>query len=104
MTKMLAKPNVNLLSKVAIRMVWVTVLHAISRKLPPRKDFVHSRLQTTGKTANVFDEKASVGVEVISFNAEVESEFEGVFATMAQRQAGGLLVGADPFFNSRRAR
>jgi putative ABC transport system substrate-binding protein len=44
-----------------------------------------------------------VGVEVITFSANAESEFEGLFATMAQRQAGALLVGADPFFNSRRA-
>jgi putative ABC transport system substrate-binding protein len=44
------------------------------------------------------------GVELVILNASAESEFEGVFATMAQRKAGGLLVGADPYFNSRRAR
>jgi putative ABC transport system substrate-binding protein len=44
-----------------------------------------------------------VGVEVITFSANAEGEFEGLFATIAQRQAGALLVGADPFFNSRRA-
>ena len=45
-----------------------------------------------------------MGVEVIAFNAKAEDEFEGIFATMAQRQMGALLVSADPFFNSRRAR
>jgi putative tryptophan/tyrosine transport system substrate-binding protein len=45
-----------------------------------------------------------VGVEVIMFNARTDAEFDGVFATMAQQQATGLVVGADPFFNSRRAR
>jgi putative tryptophan/tyrosine transport system substrate-binding protein len=44
------------------------------------------------------------GVELVILNASTESEFEGVFATMAQRKAGGLLVGADPYFDSRRAR
>ena len=44
-----------------------------------------------------------VGVDVITFNATAEAEFEGVFTRMAQRQADALLVGADPFFNSRRA-
>jgi putative tryptophan/tyrosine transport system substrate-binding protein len=45
-----------------------------------------------------------VGVELVILDASTEGEFEGVFATMAERKAGGLLVGSDPFFNSRRAR
>jgi putative tryptophan/tyrosine transport system substrate-binding protein len=45
-----------------------------------------------------------LGVEVVTFTANTESEFDGVFVAMAQRQAAALLVGADPFFNSRRAR
>jgi putative ABC transport system substrate-binding protein len=45
-----------------------------------------------------------IGIEVLTFSANTESEFEGIFATMAQRQAGGLVVAADPFFNSRRTR
>jgi putative ABC transport system substrate-binding protein len=44
-----------------------------------------------------------IGIDIITFSASTEDEFEGVFATMAQQRAGGLLVGADPFFNSRRA-
>jgi putative ABC transport system substrate-binding protein len=44
-----------------------------------------------------------MGVEVITFNVKAEEEFEGIFATLAQRQAGALLVAGDPFFNSRRA-
>jgi len=43
-----------------------------------------------------------IGVEVITLNANTEGEFEGIFETMAQRRAGGLVVAADPFFNSRR--
>ncbi len=45
-----------------------------------------------------------LGVELIILNASAESEFEGVFATMVGRKAGGLLVGSDPFFNSHRVR
>jgi len=44
-----------------------------------------------------------LGVEVITFNANAEDEFEGIFATMAQRQVEALLVGGEPLFNSRRA-
>jgi ABC-type uncharacterized transport system substrate-binding protein len=45
-----------------------------------------------------------LGIELVVLNASAESEFDGVFATMAQRQAGAMVVTADPFFNSRRAR
>ena len=53
---------------------------------------------------DVRDAAPRLGIEVIPFNASAESEFEGVFAAIIQRQATALLVGADPFFNSRRAR
>ena len=46
----------------------------------------------------------SLGVELVILNASDESEFERVFATMAQQQADALLVGANPYFFSRRAR
>ncbi len=45
-----------------------------------------------------------IGVELAILNASAEGEFEGAFAMMAERKAGGLLVGSDPFFNSRRSR
>jgi putative ABC transport system substrate-binding protein len=53
---------------------------------------------------DVRDAAPRVGVQIIIFSTKAEDDFEGIFATMAQRQAGGLLVGADPYFNSRRAR
>jgi putative ABC transport system substrate-binding protein len=39
-------------------------------------------------------------IEVMS--ASDEHEIDTAFATLAQRKIGGLLVGADPFFNNRR--
>jgi putative ABC transport system substrate-binding protein len=53
---------------------------------------------------DVRDSAPRIGVEVITFAASTEGEFDDVFATIAQRKAGALMVGADPFFNSRRAR
>jgi putative ABC transport system substrate-binding protein len=53
---------------------------------------------------DVREAAARVDVELVILNASAEGEFEGVFATMQERKAGGLLVGSDPFFNSRRAR
>jgi putative ABC transport system substrate-binding protein len=52
---------------------------------------------------DVRDAAPRIGVELIILKASTEAEFDGVFATMAERKADGLLVGADPFFNNHRA-
>jgi putative ABC transport system substrate-binding protein len=42
------------------------------------------------------------GVQLRILKASTESEIDAAFATLLQLHAGGLLVGADPFFGSRR--
>ena len=42
------------------------------------------------------------GVRLNILKAAAENEFETVFASLVEPQAGALLVGSDPFFNSRR--
>ena len=42
------------------------------------------------------------GVQLHILKAGTESEIDAAFATLVQLQAGALVVGADPFFNSRR--
>ncbi len=42
------------------------------------------------------------GVQLPVLKASTESEIEAAFATLVQLQAGALVVGADPFFTSRR--
>ena len=42
------------------------------------------------------------GVQLTVVKAGTESEVDAAFASLVQRQAGALLVGADPFFLSRR--
>ena len=46
----------------------------------------------------------AVGKEVVIFNASSETEIETAFAKIVQARPGALLVGSDPFFNSRRDR
>src|SRR3954451_22940249 len=41
-------------------------------------------------------------VQLLVLNASTEGEIDAAFATLRQRQAGGLLVGADPFLSRRR--
>jgi putative ABC transport system substrate-binding protein len=44
----------------------------------------------------------AVGKMVVIFNAGSESEINAAFANIVQARPGALLVGSDPFFNSRR--
>jgi putative ABC transport system substrate-binding protein len=44
----------------------------------------------------------AIGRPVLVLMATNETELDAVFATILQRRAGAVLVGVDPFFNSRR--
>jgi ABC-type uncharacterized transport system substrate-binding protein len=46
----------------------------------------------------------SLGQQIEVVRAGTENEFDAAFAAMARSHAGALLVGTDPFFNSRRDR
>jgi putative ABC transport system substrate-binding protein len=47
---------------------------------------------------------ARLSVELVELQANNEREFDGVFKTLAERRASGLLVASSPFFNSWRER
>ena len=42
------------------------------------------------------------GLQLHTLNASTDAEFETAFASLVPLQVGGLVVGTDPFFNSRR--
>jgi putative ABC transport system substrate-binding protein len=42
-----------------------------------------------------------LGQQILILNASSTSEIDAAFATMRERRAGALLIGADPFFSSR---
>jgi putative ABC transport system substrate-binding protein len=55
--------------------------------------------------ANMRESEAAareIGKELAIFNASTDAEIETAFANIVQARSGALLVGADPFFNSRR--
>jgi ABC-type uncharacterized transport system substrate-binding protein len=55
--------------------------------------------------ANVRESEAAaraMGKQVVIFNASSDAEIETAFVNIVQALPGALLVGADPFFNSRR--
>jgi ABC-type uncharacterized transport system substrate-binding protein len=45
---------------------------------------------------------SQLGVRLVLLNAPTESEFEPAFATFVRERTRAVMVGADPFFNSRR--
>jgi putative tryptophan/tyrosine transport system substrate-binding protein len=54
------------------------------------------------QTRDVQEAARAKGVQLSILKASTESEIDTTFASLVQLQAGALLVGADPFFNSRR--
>ena len=51
---------------------------------------------------NVQEAARAKGLQLPILNAGNEGEIDAAFAPLARLQAGGLVVGSDPFFNSRR--
>jgi putative ABC transport system substrate-binding protein len=45
---------------------------------------------------------AALGLELLVLNAKAPGEIDAAFATLIQRQAGGLITISEPFLNSRR--
>lgn len=64
----------------------------------PTNAALHFQLDDVRKAA------PRLGIELLVLYASTDSEIEDVFAGMTEQKVEGLLVGADPFFNIRRAR
>jgi putative ABC transport system substrate-binding protein len=54
------------------------------------------------EAAEMEDAVRALGHKLSVFKASSEGEIEATFATLAQQRPDALIVGADPFFNSRR--
>ena len=57
-----------------------------------------------GTEEKVRDAAAALGLRVQVAHAGAEGEFDAAFATLAGSRVGALLVGNDPFFNSKRGK
>jgi putative ABC transport system substrate-binding protein len=57
---------------------------------------------TEFKTKDALAAAESVGQKLLVVQARTDSELEAAFATLVQQRAGALVVGAEPFFSSRR--
>jgi putative tryptophan/tyrosine transport system substrate-binding protein len=64
---------------------------------------VNPNYPATEHTVPAVQEAAQAkGLQLHILKASTESEIDAAFAALVQRQAGALVVSADPFFNSRR--
>jgi putative ABC transport system substrate-binding protein len=62
----------------------------------PNSTITESTIRDVEKAAH------AKGVQLLVLKASTENEIEAAFATLLQRQARALVVGADPFFGNRR--
>ena len=70
-----------------------TVIAALVNPNDPNRAKVNAReLQSAAST---------LGLQLHIFNASNDRDFDSVFADMVQLRVGGLVIGGDPFFNSR---
>jgi len=59
---------------------------------PTRAETILNELQTAAHT---------LGLQLHVLNASTDRDFDTVFASLSQLHAGGLVIGGEPFFNSR---
>jgi putative tryptophan/tyrosine transport system substrate-binding protein len=75
------------------------------QQLLPRATSVATLINPTNPNAETLSKDLqaagrSLNLQVQVLHASAEADFEPVFATLKQRQAAGLVIGTDPFFNS----
>jgi putative tryptophan/tyrosine transport system substrate-binding protein len=64
--------------------------------------FVNPKLPESPRMRSDAQEAArALGRQLLVLDASTASEIDAAFATMRERRAGALLIGADPFFSSR---
>jgi putative tryptophan/tyrosine transport system substrate-binding protein len=77
------------------------------RELAPKADTVGVLINPNYPAAKsqadeVREAAGRLGVRPVMLSASTEGDIDAAFASLVQRGAGALLVGTDPFFNSRR--
>jgi putative tryptophan/tyrosine transport system substrate-binding protein len=103
----LARPGSNLTGVSLLSIELVPKRFELVSKLVPRAGVIALLVNANSSGAermmrDVQEAARAKGVQLHVLRAGTESEIDAAFATLVQVQAGALVVGADPFFNSRR--
>jgi putative tryptophan/tyrosine transport system substrate-binding protein len=81
------------------------LLHEMVPKATTLAALVHSNYSAAdSQVRDTHDAAARLDIRLVVLTANSDSDFDAVFATLAQQRAGGLLVCASPFFYSRHER
>jgi len=77
------------------------------RELVPRMELIALLVNATSpvaplQTSRMEDAAQKVGVKLKTFQATGQGDLEAAFASLVQQRPDGLVVAADPFFNTRR--
>ncbi len=81
------------------------LLHELVPKATTLAALVHaSYSQADSQGRDMREAAARLGIQLVVLTVNSESDFDRVFATVAERRAGGLLVCASPFLYSRHER
>jgi putative tryptophan/tyrosine transport system substrate-binding protein len=81
------------------------LLHQMVPKATTLAAMVHANYAgADSQMRDVRDAAARLGIQLVVLTANSESDFDAVFATLAQQRASGLLVCASPFFYSQHER
>jgi putative tryptophan/tyrosine transport system substrate-binding protein len=59
------------------------------------------RARATAISENMQAAARTIGLQLQVLNASTDSDIDTVFGNLAQQQTGALIIGGDPFFNSR---
>jgi putative tryptophan/tyrosine transport system substrate-binding protein len=79
------------------------LMHELAPKTSAIAILVNPNNPNTESTAKIVKEAAdALGRSLVVATASTDREIESAYASVVERRAGGLIVAADPFFNSRR--
>jgi ABC-type uncharacterized transport system substrate-binding protein len=102
----LARPGGNLTGFAIMAIeVWPKRLEFLSELIPRTKAIgllVNPRTVSNRHIQEVQEAARAKRLQLHILNAGTDAELETAFASLVQLQVGGLVVGTDPFFNSRR--
>jgi putative ABC transport system substrate-binding protein len=103
----LARPGGNLTGVSSMSVELMAKLFELLSELAPQARVMGLLVYSSSPSAEriiseVQEATRAKGVEIVILNVTTENEIDAAFATLIQRQAGGLLIGPDAFFFIRR--
>jgi len=105
----LNRPGGNLTGMSFLNSELVTKMVQLLKEALPSAAVIGFLVNPSGPSAELFAKEApaaarALGIQISVLNASTERDLDEVFATLSKLDAGGLVVPAEPFFDSQRER